>query len=130
MKKKIKFGDKIEFTETFSHVVYITNKEYYDTKLYDTVDYDKLIIKKPSISGILQEKVKYPAGYRKLIFSKENGSGIIVGQTMKREGNYWPGYGPHAPDWDDAEPPIFESKRTYTFWEVAIGMNQKILVPK
>ena len=134
MKKKIKFGDKIEFTEKFCNVVYINNKEYYDTKLYDSVDYDKLNIKRPITdiirSGLLQEKVKYSSGYRKLIFTKESGSGIVVGQKIMKEGYYWPGSGPSAPYYDDSEPPSFDVKWTYTFWEVAIGMNQKILVPK
>ena len=86
---------------------------------------------KPYKDGLLHEKVKkYPAGYRKLVFTKESGNGIIVGQTMKREGYYWPGYGPSAPNWDDSEPPVFDAKKTYTFWIVATKMNEKVLVPK
>ena len=130
--KKLKFGDRINFDEIFYDVLYITNKEYYDTKLYDiSINPDSLNITKPYKDGLLHEKVKkYPAGYRKLVFTKESGNGIIVGQTMKREGYYWPGYGPSAPNWDDSEPPVFDAKKTYTFWIVATKMNEKVLVPK
>ena len=128
--KKIKFGDTIVFDEIFSDVMYITpkNAELYNVKLYE--DKFTLVKSVPINDGLWHEKVKYPAGYRKVIFSELHGSGIVIGQTMKKEGYYWPGYGPSAPDWDDVEPPLFDSKKTYTFWIVATNMNQKVLVPK
>ena len=128
--KKIKFGDTVVFNEVFSDVIYITpkNAELYNVKLYE----GKFDVKKsvPINDGLWHEKVKYPAGYRKLIFRKFQGSGIVIGQTMKKEGIYWPGYGPSAPDWDNGEPPMFDIKKVYTFWVVATNMNQKVLVPK
>lgn len=133
--KKIKFGDTIEFDEIFSHVLYIKDKNLYDVKLIDVNESDIDVTHSRSEmlfndDGLLKKKEKYPAGYRKLIFSKYVGKGIIIGQTMKKEGYYWPGYGSSAPDWDDAEAPSFDIKKVYTFWIVAIGLNQKVLVPK
>jgi len=128
MKRKIKFGDTIEFDEIFSHVLYIKDKNLYDVKLIDVNESD-INVNKPIKDGLLHKKEKYPAGYRKIIFSKYIGNGIVIGQTMKKEGHYWPGYGPSAPDWD-AEPPSFDTKKVYSFWIVAIGLNQKVLVPK
>lgn len=127
--KKIKFGDTIEFDEIFSHVLYIKDENLFDVKLIDVNESD-VNVTIPYKDGLLHKKDKYPAGYRKIVFSKHNGQGIIIGQTMKKEGHYWPGYGPSAPDWDDAESPSFDTKKVYTFWIVAIGMNQKVLVPK
>jgi len=127
--KKIKFGDTIVFDEVFSDVIYITpkNAELYNVKLYEG---KFTLVKSKQIDGLWHEKVKYPAGYRKLIFGELNGSGIVIGQTMKKEGIYWPGHGSSAPDWDDAEPPMFDTKKTYTFWVVATNMNHTVLVPK
>lgn len=133
--KKLKFGDRIDFDERFVDIVYINNKNYYDIKLYTDVDYDNLNIVKTTEmkkDGLLHEKEKtiYPASYRKLIFEKNNGSGIIIGQTIKKEGYYSPTCRPSAPYYDDYEPASLDVKKTYTFWIVATKMNEKVLVPK
>jgi len=132
--KKNTFGDKIEYEEVFVDVVYIKNKELKDVKLYDTDEFDisePIESKKSAVSlSLLPDRKKYKSSIRKIIFSKQKGDGIIIGQGSKREGEYHPACGGGPPYYDDYEQAWLDVTKTYTFWIVANKMNQTILVPK
>ena len=119
------FGTKIKFSESFISLSYL--KKEVTEKLYDDSAFEKSM----PILG-LNGRYKYPSGYRKLIFFKhEPMEGIIIGQTKKIEGWYTPGYG-GSPEFgrEDAEPPMFDTKKAYRFWVVATSLNKTYLVEK
>jgi len=125
-KRKNRFGETIEFTEVFSEVAYIAEKQLENSKLYDT---DKFTIVEPKDLVANPGFMYFPTAIRKVVFKRQTGSGIIIGQTKKSEGRYVPQSGGSFPD-SDPEPAYLDVKWTYTFWEVAVGMNKKVLVPK
>ena len=133
--KKVKFGDLIKFDEIFYDVVYIKNDDLETVKLYEHDEFNimETTVRKLSKSGelgILEKKKHYPSSLRKIIFLKQNGEGVVIGQKTKKEGFYSPGSSPSAPHWDDHEQSWLTVTKTYTFWIVAVGMNQTKLVPK
>ena len=66
---------------------------------------------------------------RRIDLKEECGEGVIIGQTMKREGIYHKGYS--SPFYiDESEPSWLEVTNTITFWKVLVGFNKIILVPK
>lgn len=122
---KTKFGDTIQFTEVFHDVAYIEEheKDGNHTKFY--LGEQDFTIAEPK-AGIGIEL--FPAAYRKVIFKRQDGEGIVIGQTKKTEGIYHPSYSnPREFDYEEA---YLEPKFTYTFWVVAIGINKTVLVPK
>lgn len=125
---KPKFGDRIEFTEIFHDVVYIAEKDLKYRKIYDGEEIFTVVPQKESFSR--PGEYYFPAALRKVIFKRSTGSGIIVGQKNKREGFYHPGCSGSGMDFDDYEPAYLEVTGTYTFWVVATGLNQTVLVPK
>lgn len=105
----------------------LAEKQLENSKLYDT-DQFTIVEAKSSIShpGFMY----FPAALRKVIFKRQTGSGIIIGQTKKSEGRYVPGTGVGSYMDSDPEPAYLEISNTYTFWVVATDMNKKVLVPK
>lgn len=126
-KRKNRFGETVKFTEIFSDVAYIAEKQLENSKLYDS-DQFTIVEAKPSIShpGFMY----FPTALRKVIFKRQTGSGIIIGQTKRSEGRYVPGTGVGSYMDSDPEPAYLEISNTYTFWVVATDMNKKVLVPK
>lgn len=118
------FGKQIKFNESYLRAVYL--KEEIAHRTYEHMGLNSVEVKH-TING-----VKYVHSYRKLIFDQhENKCGIIIGQTKKVEGWYSPGYGGDSQfGYEDAEPPMFEPKKTYRFWVVATDMNETFLVEK
>jgi len=131
---KTKFGDIIKYDDRFYDVIYINNKELIDSKLYNTDKFDKTEPIKPLTEkgklGLLSDKKKYPPSIRKIIFYKESGEGIVIGQRSKREGKYHPACGGGPPYYDDYEQAWLDVTKSYTFWVVTTEMNRTILVPK
>jgi hypothetical protein len=66
--------------------------------------------------------MKYPTSLRKIIYKKIEDAGVIIGQTTRYEGIYYPG--------DYEEPSYIQRTITCCFWIVATGMNKTVLVPK
>ena len=127
MKIKNQFGKRISYKEILSRVVYIENKsECIDIKLTEDSKFQEVV----AVNDNWNERTKWPQAYRKLVFDEEYGEGIIIGQTKRSEGKYYPSHPASPPDYDDAEPAVLEIKKTYTFWVVATEMNRTILVPK
>jgi len=124
---KSKFGDRIEFTEIFHDVVYIAEEDFKYRKIYDGEEIFTIVPQKESVSR--PGELYFPPALRKVIFKRKAGSGIIIGQKNKREGFYNPGGRPMRYP-DDYEPPYLDITGTYTFWVVATGLNQTVLVPK
>jgi len=125
---KIKFGDTIDFTEVFYDVVYIKEfeKEGNHTKFYLGEQDFTIAEPKPGLGPFDREIL--PAAFRKVIFKRQEGSGIVIGQTKKYEGIYHPQYYDARELY--GEPAYLEPKWTYTFWVVAVGINKTVLVPK
>ncbi len=132
-KRKNRFGETIEFDEIFSRVIYVDRKDL-------AIVSEKLYEEDGRVFPIVEPKLRlddftseyFPPAYRKIVFQKTKGSGIIVGQTKKIEGAYHAISSPtgYGADPTDFEPAYTECKLTYTFWVVAVGMNAAVLVPK
>lgn len=117
------------FDEIFAEAAYISNADLKDVKLYTSDKYDIVEPKISAREGYFQKV--FPSAYRKLIFKKQYGTGIIIGQTKKSEGKYYPGSIPgYFGDPGDYEQAYTAVETTYTFWVVATGMNKTVLVPK
>jgi hypothetical protein len=132
-RRKNRFGETIEFDEIFSRVIYVdrNNLAIAAEKLYEEEGRVFPIVEsQPRIDDFTSEY--FPPAYRKIVFQKTKGSGIIVGQTKKIEGAYHTVCAPYGINADptDFEPAYTECKLTYTFWVVAVGMNATVLVPK
>lgn len=128
-KRKNMFGETIEFTEIFSRVIYVDRNDHLITssKLYE--DGREFPIVEPVHRDL---RTYFPAAYRKVVFQRMNGSGIIIGQTKKSEGMYHPGSSPtgYFADPTDFEQAYVDYKWTYTFWVVATDLNKTVLVLK
>lgn len=127
--KKIKFGDIINFTEVYDSAVYldIHDSKNFDLKLYTTNEFiESNTIQKANGTEL------YKRSYRKIIFRKEIGQGIVIGQTKKLEGLYIPQTGGTVYSYypTEYEPAYLDNKLTYTFWIVAVDLNKTVLVPK
>lgn len=122
----ILFGDTIMFDEVFLTVEYINDFDLIDTKLYDT---DTFKVSEPK-RNILHDCNIYPRSVRKLIFSKKNGNGIVIGEKVLREGFYNPGCRSSGFNYEDYEQAYLEVSRQYSFWVVATSMNTTTLIPK
>ena len=116
---KIVFLNKILYTEILHAVIYLKDLTKIDDKLYTPVP--------DSIETIFNFHVK---SLRKIVFTKQNGEGIIIGQTRRNEGIYNPNDPGSPPYYDDEAPPYLKTTKRYPFWVVAIGMNKTVLVPK
>jgi len=125
---KVKFGDRIDFTEVFHDVVYIAEKDLKHRKIYDGEEIFTIVPEKESFSR--PGEYYFPPALRKVIFKRQVGSGIVIGQKNKREGFYHPGGHGGMMHPDDYDPPYLEITGTYTFWVVATGLNETVLVPK
>lgn len=125
-KRKNRFGETIEFSEILADVVYVSKLDYVaiNTKLY--VGHN--VPSEKSVKKHILDKPYFPSAYRKMVFERKTGSGIIIGQTKRVEGVYAPGYYDIVSG--DGEPPYLDPRRVYTFWVVATSMNKKVLVPK
>lgn len=123
--KKNKFGESISFTEVFSHVVYIAERNLIHTKIYfNETPYT-------IVEGQYNEdtgNTRFPSALRKLIFNRQIGEGIIIGQTKRTEGTYLAESRQISEC--EYEAPYLTPTHTYTFWVVAIGLNKTVLVPK
>jgi hypothetical protein len=132
---KIKFGHIINFKHILSGVNYVITRNNPDIVneviiIKEDSDFLKYKLAEPIRRGFLDE-IKYPSSFRKLFFREEEGTGIVIGQTTRAEGYYFPGCSPtFGEDYSDSEPPYLKSTKTFTFWVVATGMNQTVLVPK
>jgi hypothetical protein len=122
----VKFGDRIDFFETFKEVVYINEYDLVDSKLYSGDSYT-IVPEKASIAR--PGEIYFPPALRKLIFQRGLGSGIVIGQKRMHEGFYNPGGRPMRYP-DDYESPYLEITKVYSMWVVAVGMNKTVLVPK
>lgn len=60
--------------------------------------------------------------YRKCFHSRKHGTGILIGQTYRDEGQYWSG--------DTDSPGYLTISKRIPFWVVATGVNKTVLVPK
>ena len=125
-KEPLKFGDKVEFTEVFHGAVYIkedfsTCRLYYPEARFTVVEPRESTL---SIDG----GVWFPSAFRKVLFEKKNGSGIIIGQTTRKEGWYQSGGRQRSPE--DWEPPCLDIQKSYPFWVVATSLGKTELVPK
>jgi hypothetical protein len=136
--KKTKFGNVIKYKEVFDQVMYIDQMHLVKEKLYDNEKYytktDPYRSDPQNLHNLSSksEKPKYYHSLRKIIFRREEGEGIIIGQTIKKEGEYTPGYkgGWNGDCVTEDEPPYIDFTRVYSFWIVATGINQQVLVPK
>jgi hypothetical protein len=126
MKQHKLFGRAIQFDVSFSRAVYIKNEM--SDRTYEGMVLD-IVKPKETIDG-----PKYGCAYRKLLFQPHKTmDGIIIGQTKKIEGWYTPGssaYNYGATGYSEPEPPMFEPRKTHTFWVVATSMNVTYLVEK
>lgn len=129
-----KFGDRIEFNEVFHDVVYIKEKELEKIKLYDTDESDFTIVPHEERKDLLSREtyLVFRRALRKVLFRREHGEGIIIGQTKRMEGYYEPGYQPTGffDDPTDYEAPYLGITHVYPMWIVATAMNKTVMVPK
>lgn len=123
--KKLQFGDTIVYDTIFAKVAYISEYELASAELFDD---DVFTIVEPRSGKGLFDRPFYPAAYRKIILKRQEGEGIVIGQTRKVEGIYHSSYANHRER--DYESAYLEPKRNYLFWVVAIGINKTVLVPK
>jgi hypothetical protein len=127
MKKNKLFGKEILFNEVLHSILYIKEKNLLGTKLITPVE-DSIEVAEVKYNK--QGRVIYQHSYRKIIFKPEHGKGIIIGQTTKSEGEYFPGYYPGLLHMEDIEQASLKLSKRYSFWIVATGMNTQVLVPK
>jgi hypothetical protein len=124
MKTINNFGKTIEFNERFHAVIYIKNKELIQTKLYLPVTVD-------DADYFPHKNIPFSKCIRKLTFNMESGKGIIIGQTTKHEGEYFPAIGrDHYFEDDESEQAYLKISKVYSFWKVATKMNEILLIPK
>ena len=124
MKTKNNFGKEIEFNERFHSVIYIKNKELLQTKLYIPVIAD-------NADYFPNKNIPFTKCVRKLTFNMESGKGIIIGQTTKHEGEYFPKTLSGTYFYDDGfEQAYLKITKVYSFWKVATKMNEILLIPK
>jgi len=124
--KKNKFGESISFTEVFSHAVYIAEQNLTHKKIYfNETPYTIVEGRYNEITG----NTWFPKALRKLIFNRQIGEGIIIGQTKRSEGIYESGSRHQIGEYE-YETPYLKPTHTYTFWVVAIDLNKTVLVPK
>jgi hypothetical protein len=122
MRAKDLFGRRVKFEETFSDVAYVKDEPAdFSRKLYEGDDFERLVAPVNPVRDA-DTKSRPPASFRKVVFSRTSGEGIIIGQTSKHEGLYDPGT-------SEAQPSL-ERKRTHTFWVVAVGINKTVLAEK
>ncbi len=123
--KDILFGEVIDFDEILHDIGYIKEKELVDTKLYTGMDFTIVeIIDKGDTSY-------KPSAYRKFIFHKQCGSGIVIGSKIKKEGLYHPQTGcSFTNNYEDYEQAYLEVTNTQGFWVIATRMNETLLIPK
>lgn len=119
MRAKDIFGKVVKFDVIFSNVAYVKNEDdIIFTKLFVTDSFDVVL---PDIMNTVNGLAQPPASYRKVIFKRVHGTGIIIGQTSKHEGLYNPSENKQA---------SLTRKSTHTFWIVATDINKIVLAEK
>jgi hypothetical protein len=118
------FGKEILFTEVLHSILYIIDKALLNEKLITPV-HDSVKIAEPKSD---RGRFIYSHSFRKIVFKQEKGQGIIIGQTTRDEGEYWPGF--YSQTTEDAEQATLTISKRYSFWIVATKMNKKELIPK
>lgn len=108
------FGITVAFVEILHHMEY-ANEKIQDKLYVDTFD-------KSKISG-------FSRSWKKAIFERKEGAGILIGQTYRDEGIYYPPCGGHEYG-EDNEPGALAISKRIPFWVVATGVNKTVLVPK
>lgn len=137
MKADKAFGQTANFKVVLHEIAYVKDEpKDFSRKLFLGDKYEQVHPIEEAPKNVIQltekRRPRLVASDRKVIFAKQEGSGIIIGQTIKREGEYLPSTESYynGDCTSEAEPPQFNQRKAVAFWIIATGINKTVLAEK